>query len=54
MEIGESKRQYLHFEAVDYRCEAFVNGKLVGKHTGGNTPFTLDVTDAIKQGDNEW
>ena len=51
--VGTSKRQLLNFEAVDYRCEAFVNGKSVGQHTGGNTPFSLDITDAIKDGDNE-
>ena len=46
-------RQLLNFEAVDYRCEVFVNGKSVGKHQGGNTPFTLDVTDAIANGQND-
>ncbi|GAB5404129.1 MAG: hypothetical protein Aurels2KO_23600 [Aureliella sp.] len=48
-----SKRLKLNFEAVDYRCEAFVNGTSVGKHTGGNTPFSLDITDAIRDGENE-
>ncbi|TWT95116.1 Choline-sulfatase [Neorhodopirellula pilleata] len=33
-------RMSLNFEAVDYRCEVFVNGKSVGEHVGGNTPFT--------------
>ena len=47
------KRLILNFEAVDYRCEAFVNGKSVGTHVGGNTPFSLDVTGAIKDGENE-
>jgi len=43
----------LHFEAVDYRCEAFVNGTSVGTHTGGNTPFSFNITEALKAGDNE-
>ncbi len=47
------KRLRLNFEAVDYRCEAFVNGKSVGAHQGGNTPFSFDVTDALKAGKNE-
>lgn len=47
------KRSLLNFEAVDYRCEAFVNGKSVGKHVGGNTPFSFDVSDALKDGENE-
>ena len=45
--------QLLNFEAVDYRCEVFVNGKSVGTHVGGNTPFSIDITDAIRDGDNE-
>lgn len=41
------KRVLLHFEAVDWRCEAFVNGTSVGKHEGGYDPFTFDITDAL-------
>ena len=47
------KRLLLNFEAVDYRCEVFVNGNSVGTHVGGNTPFTFDVSKAIQDGDNE-
>jgi beta-galactosidase/beta-glucuronidase len=46
-------RTLLNFEAVDYRCEVFVNGKSVGSHQGGNTPFSFDITDAIRGGENE-
>ena len=46
------KRTLLNFEAVDYECEVFVNEKSVGKHRGGNTPFSLDVTSAIQPGAN--
>ncbi len=45
-------RQLLNFEAVDYSCEVFVNGKSIGKHRGGNTPFTLDATEALRDGEN--
>lgn len=47
-----NKRTLLHFEAVDYRCEAFVNDKSVGKHQGGHTPFSFDVTDTLQNGEN--
>ncbi|MFZ5830163.1 MAG: sugar-binding domain-containing protein, partial [Planctomycetota bacterium] len=47
------ERTLLNFEAVDYRCEVFVNGQSVGTHQGGNTPFTFDITDAIRDGRNE-
>lgn len=38
----------LHFGAVDYESEVFVNGKSFGKHTGGYDPFSYDITSAIK------
>lgn len=47
------KQLMVHFEAVDYRCEVFVNGKSVGTHVGGNTPFSFDISEAIKDGKNE-
>ncbi|MCA9264971.1 MAG: hypothetical protein KDA60_14025 [Planctomycetales bacterium] len=49
----DGKRTLLHFEAVDYRCEVWVNGKRVGEHVGGFTPFHFDVTDALRAGPNE-
>lgn len=48
-----NRRTLLNFEAVDYRCQVFVNGKLVGRHQGGHTPFSFDVTDAVRNGQNE-
>ncbi len=47
------KRTLLNFEAVDYRCDVWVNGAHVGRHQGGNTPFTFEVTEAVRQGANE-
>jgi beta-galactosidase len=46
-------RTRLNFEAVDYRCEVFVNRRSVGSHQGGHTPFSFDVTEALKDGENE-
>jgi len=48
----DSQRTLLNFEAVDYRCEIFVNQKLVGKHVGGNTPFSFDITEPLVDGSN--
>lgn len=50
---SDGKRTLLNFEAVDYRCEVFVNGQSVGSHHGGNTPFSFDITEAIRNGENE-
>ncbi len=47
------KKLLLNFEAVDYRCKVTVNGQDVGSHVGGNLPFSIDITDAIKDGTNE-
>ena len=47
-----SGRVVLHFGAVDYRCEAFVNGVSVGTHTGGYVSFCFDVTGAVHEGEN--
>ncbi len=46
------QRCILNFEAVDYECEVFVNNQSVGKHRGGNTPFSVDATAAVKAGSN--
>jgi len=44
-----AKGRYLfRFWAVDYKADVWLNGISVGGHEGGETPFTLDVTDAIK------
>lgn len=40
----------LRFWQVDYLAEVWLNGTAVGGHEGGETPFTLDVTAAIKPG----
>ncbi|HVK96432.1 MAG TPA: hypothetical protein VM368_01385, partial [Flavisolibacter sp.] len=40
----------LHFGAVDWKCDVFVNGKAVGTHEGGYDPFTFDITSALKKG----
>ncbi|HEY8456013.1 MAG TPA: glycoside hydrolase family 2 TIM barrel-domain containing protein [Actinopolymorphaceae bacterium] len=40
-------RLLLHFGAVDYQASVWVNGEFLGGHTGGHTPFTLDVTGVL-------
>lgn len=45
-------RILLHFEAVDHFCEVWINGVSVGTHTGGYTPFSVDITQAAKEGEN--
>ena len=45
------RRVLLHFGAVDFHADVFVNGMWVGSHSGGSAPFTLDVTGAIRFGE---
>ena len=44
----KGQRVILHFDAVRLRAEVFVNRKLVGYDVIGNTPFEVDITDAVK------
>lgn len=48
----KGKRVMLNFGAVDWKTEVWVNGVKAGTHTGGYTPFSLDITPALNNGDN--
>lgn len=43
----KGRRVLLHFGAVDWKADVWVNGVKVGTHTGGFTPFSFDVTPAL-------
>lgn len=43
-------RVLLHFGAVDWQCDVFVNGSRVGTHQGGYDPFSIDISTALKKG----
>ena len=48
------RRTVLHFDAVDYECEPFVNGHSLGVHSGGYDAFSYDVTPLLNgAGDQE-
>jgi hypothetical protein len=47
---GANQRCRLMFGMVDYLADVWVNGLNVGGHEGGETPFTLDITSAVKAG----
>lgn len=45
-------RVILNFEAVYYESKVYVNGKEVGEHKGGHTPFSFDITEEVQEGEN--
>lgn len=47
----KGKKVLLHFGAVDWKTDVWVNDVKVGSHTGGFTPFSFDITEAL-QGKN--
>jgi beta-glucuronidase len=47
------KRVYLRFGAADYAADVFLNGKRVGEHRGGFTPFAFEVTNLLRAGENQ-
>lgn len=40
-------RVLLHFGAADYQTTVWVNGREIGSHSGGFTPFSFDITDFL-------
>ncbi len=49
---AHNKRLFLHFGAINYKADVYLNGKKLGSHEGGFTPFQFELTDLIKEGEN--
>lgn len=45
-------RVFVYFGAANYFTRVYLNGKRLGEHEGGFTPFNFEVTGALKQGEN--
>lgn len=48
-DFAAGKRLLLHFQAVDWHAQVWLNGTLLGEHKGGFDPFSFDVTDALRE-----
>ena len=46
-QMADGERLLLHFGAVDYATTVWVNDRLVTRHEGGYTPFTVDITEDV-------
>ena len=47
---ARERRIFLTFGAVDYAAQVWVDGAYVGAHHGGYTPFSFDITDVLREG----
>ncbi len=47
---AQGERMMLHFGAVDYVADAWLAGCYLGRHEGGQTPFSFDITHVVAQG----
>ena len=51
-EAPPAERLHLHFGAVDYWATVWVNDVEVARHEGGHSPFTADISPAVRHGEN--
>lgn len=52
LDVEASDRVNINFGGVDYKAEVWLNGDYLGAVEGGETPFSFDVTDALREGEN--
>ncbi|MGF7047700.1 beta-galactosidase/beta-glucuronidase [Paenibacillus sp. DS2015] len=52
-DLWKGHKLLLHFGAVDWKTEVWINKQKVGEHTGGYYPFTFDITEFLSDGDSE-
>ena len=45
-------RLFIHFGAVNYQADIYINSKKVGSHEGGFTPFQFEITDFVNENQN--
>ena len=50
--LKKGKRLFVYFGAVNYQCHVYLNGKKLGEHEGGFTPFMFEITDLIEKKGN--
>ncbi len=45
-------RTFLYLGAANYQARVYLNGKAIGEHQGGFTPFNFEITNDVREGDN--
>lgn len=51
--MQRTQRNVLHFGSVTHEAEIYINGKKIGSHVGGFTPFGFEIDDVIQTGEND-
>lgn len=51
--LKPGQRAFLRFEAANYTAKVYLNGKAVGEHEGGFTPFSMEVTEVLRASNNQ-
>jgi beta-glucuronidase len=49
----QGRRIFLRFGAATHRADVFVNGRLLLSHEGGYTPFEVELTEAVRAGEEQ-
>ncbi len=49
--VEQNKQVIIHFGAVDYEAQVYINGQFVGSHKGGSTSFSFDITPFLIEGE---
>ncbi|MFA6402873.1 MAG: glycoside hydrolase family 2 TIM barrel-domain containing protein [Salinivirgaceae bacterium] len=47
-----TKKLFIHFGAINYLADVYLNGELIGSHEGGFTPFQFEITNSVLEGEN--
>jgi beta-glucuronidase len=50
--LNTDSRVFVNFGAANYETDVYLNGKKLGKHIGGFTPFTYEITELLKNDQN--
>lgn len=51
-DVQENMRYFLYFGAANYQADVYLNGKKLGQHIGGFTPFNFEITGKLAAKDN--
>ena len=51
--LGSNRRLFVHFGGANYETRVWLNGRELGMHEGGFTPFDFEITGVVRSGAND-